>query len=85
METTTAIKGIITDKSGKPVENAIVMITAGSHEFHDIASVSNEKGEFFLSDIQIPGKYTLQIRYNDNARIHEAVINSPDSVIRINF
>ena len=49
METKGSVKGILKDKHGMPVADAAVMITGGTHEFTDIASISNGQGEFFVS------------------------------------
>ncbi len=85
MPTRSSVKGIVQNKAGKPVANAIVMITQGNHEFNDIASISNEKGEFFVSNIVIPGNYVLQIQH-DNGSVTKAInVQSADSVITINF
>ncbi|HVF96129.1 MAG TPA: carboxypeptidase-like regulatory domain-containing protein [Flavisolibacter sp.] len=61
MEKRSSVKGILRDASGQPVKEAVVMITDGSHEFNDMASVTNDSGEFYLSNVVVPGRYTLQI------------------------
>lgn len=48
MQTRSSVKGIVYDTAGMPVENATVMIIDGADDFEDIASISNEKGEFFI-------------------------------------
>ncbi|MEO6732979.1 MAG: hypothetical protein ABIN01_17275 [Ferruginibacter sp.] len=85
MQTSSSIKGIIQNKAGRPVADAIVMIKEGSHEFNDIASVSNEKGEFFVSGIVIPGRYVLQIQQDSNTVTKEINIQSADTIIRVNI
>jgi hypothetical protein len=85
METRGTVKGILTDSSGKPVNDAVVMIVDGSSEFNDIASVSNDKGEFYLSNIALPGRYVLQIQDNSHKVNKEVNLQSKDSVIRVSF
>lgn len=85
METRGSVKGILKNNTGKPVADAVVMIKDGSHEFNDIASVSNSQGEFFVSGIVIPGTYTLQIEHATGSITKEINVQSADSVIEINF
>lgn len=85
MEKRASVKGILINKQGLPVADAVVMIKDGSHEFNDIASVSNELGEFFVSDIVIPGKYVLQIEQDSGSFLKEINVQSADSVISINL
>ncbi len=85
METHGSVKGILKDTSGHPVANAIVMIKEGNHEFNDIASVSNGQGEFFVSNIVIPGRYTLQVQHDSGSFTKEINVQSADTVITINF
>ncbi len=85
METRGTVKGIIVDQSGKPVNDAIVMIVDGTTEFNDIASVSNEDGEFYISNVVIPGRYVLQIQGKNQKKIHEVNLQSKDIVVRIAF
>jgi predicted GTPase len=80
-----SVKGIIHNKAGQPVEGAVVMIKEGTHEFNDMASVSNQTGEFFVSNIVIPGRYVLQIETNSNSVTKEINIQSADTVIRISL
>ncbi|HVE62119.1 MAG: carboxypeptidase-like regulatory domain-containing protein [Chitinophagaceae bacterium] len=85
METRGSVKGILQDESGKPVQDAIVMIVDGPSDFNDIASVSNEKGEFYISNVVIPGRYVLQIQGNDQQKRKEVNLSSTDSVIKITY
>ena len=85
MDTNSSVKGIILNSAGMPVTDAIVMIKEGSHEFNDMASVSNENGEFFVSNIFIPGRYVLEIKHNDSSITKEIDIQSADRMIRINW
>jgi hypothetical protein len=85
METRGTVKGILTDSSGKAVNDAIVMIVDGSSEFNDMASVSNDKGEFYLSNIVLPGRYVLQIQDNSHKVNKEVNLQSKDSVLRVSF
>ena len=67
METRTSVKGVLRTASGQPLKDAIVMIAQGSHSFNDIAAVTNDSGEFYLSNIVVPGDYTLQINTNSGS------------------
>ena len=79
------VKGILQDQSGKPVNDAIIMIVEGSNEFNDMASVSNETGEFRLSNVVIPGKYVLQIQNNGQQKRKEVDVQNKDLVLTITF
>ena len=85
METRGSVKGILKDKHGMPVADAAVMITGGTHEFTDIASISNGQGEFFVSGIVIPGTYTLQIQLTDSSITKSIQVQSADTVLQINL
>ena len=85
METRGSVKGILQDESGKPVKDAIVMIVDGSSDFNDMASVSNDQGEFNISNVVIPGRYVLQIQGNNQQKRKEVNLSSTDSVIRITY
>lgn len=76
MQTAKSIKGILLDSSGKPAANAVIMVIDAPQEFSDIASVSNEHGEFSLLDSK-PGKYTIQINH-DNILVNKEVIIKPN-------
>jgi hypothetical protein len=82
---TQTVKGILSDQSGRPVSDAIVMIVDGSSDFNDIASVSNEKGEFYISNVAVPGRYVLQIQNGGNQMKKEVQLTSSDSTVRITF
>lgn len=84
METRSSVKGVLQDASGKPVKEATVMITGGSYEFNDMASVTNDSGEFYLSNVVVPGTYTIQIE-GANKSITKEVILKDSSTIRISF
>ena len=84
MESRTSVKGILQDSAGKPLPNAVVMITGGSHSFNDMASITNDSGEFYLSNIVVPGNYTLQIEANNESKRKEVTVSGTD-VIRIRF
>ena len=85
MQARSTVKGILLDSSGQPVSNAIVMIAEGDSDFNDIASVSNDKGEFYISNVTIPGEYVLQIK-GTNRQIRKQVnLLSKDTVVKITF
>jgi hypothetical protein len=84
MEQRLSVRGILQDTAGRPVADAVVMITGGSHEFNDLASVTNENGEFYLSNVVVPGRYTLQIEGRNQSKQKE--VNLADSSsIRLTF
>lgn len=85
METRGSVKGILQDESGNPVRDAIVMIIDGSSDFNDMASVSNDEGEFYISNVVIPGRYVLQIQGNDQQKRKEVNLSSKDTVIKITY
>ena len=85
METRGTVKGILQDQSGRPVRDAIVMIVDGPSDFNDMASVSNDLGEFYISNVVIPGKYVLQINGNNQQKKKEVDLTSKDSVVRVTF
>ncbi|OQP62147.1 hypothetical protein A3860_29810 [Niastella vici] len=79
----TSVKGVLyKSATGAPIEGAIVMIAEGSYEHPDIAAQSDEQGNFYLPNIQVPGTYTLLINYsNESKRL--TVHITKDSVLRI--
>lgn len=85
MATKGTVKGILHDAAGRPIQDAIVMVVDGSSEFTDMASVSNEKGEFYISNVVIPGRYVLQIQRTSQQQRKEVNITSADSVLQINY
>lgn len=85
METRASVKGILRDETSKPVKDAVVMVISGSSSFNDIASVSNEKGEFKIANVVIPGKYVLQIQNNGQQIRKEVNLQDKDSVVKITF
>jgi hypothetical protein len=80
METRSSVKGILSDSTGSPVKGAVVMIADGSHEFTDMASVTNDSGEFYLSNIVIPGRYVLQIQSNNGSKRKEVNLTNNDTI-----
>ena len=84
MQSRLSVRGILQDSAGQPVPNAAVMITGGSHEFTDIASITNDSGEFYLSNVVVPGTYTLQIEANNKSKNTQVNLSGSDT-IRIRF
>ena len=80
-----SVKGIILDSTGSPVTDAVVMIKSGSHEFNEIASLSDENGEFYVSNIVVPGTYVLEINHGDTSITREVDIQSAERLLRINW
>lgn len=80
---TTSVRGVVyKSATGHPVEGAIVMIAEGSYQHSDMASQTDEQGNFSLSNIQVPGTYTLLINYNNESK--RITLNiTKDSVLKI--
>jgi hypothetical protein len=85
MEKRASVKGRLQTTNGKPVADAIVMIKEGSHEFNDMAAMSNEQGEFYVNNIVIPGWYILQIQHDSGSITKKIEVNSPNDSFVINF
>ena len=85
MESRGTVKGILQDSSGRPVTDAIIMIVDGSAAFNDIASVSNEKGEFFISNVVLPGRYVLQIQNNSQQKQQEVNLSANNPTVKVTF
>ena len=80
---TTSVRGVVyKSATGTPVEGAIVMIAEGSYQHSDMASQTDEQGNFSLPNIQVPGTYTLLINYNNESK--RVTLNiAKDSVLKI--
>lgn len=80
---TTSVRGVVyKSATGTPVEGAIVMIAEGSYQHSDMASQTDEQGNFSLPNIQVPGTYTLLINYNNESK--RVTLNiTKDSVLKI--
>lgn len=85
METRGSVKGKLVDQSGKPIRDAVIMIVSGPGSFNDIASVSNDTGEFKISNVVLPGNYVLQIQTNGQQKRQEVNLQNQDSVVKITF
>lgn len=84
MSTNASISGKVFDaSSGEPVPNAIIMITGGTHEHPDIASQSDEDGNFALPSLEIPGTYNLLINNNNVSKELTINIDNKDTVLKI--
>lgn len=82
MENSTSYQGLLTDSSGNPVAGAIVMVTSGTAPFNDMANISNESGEFHLSNLA-PGTYTLQVRYNNTLKSFRVNLSPANKNIKL--
>ena len=85
METRATVKGILRDQAGKPINDAVVMVVSGSGDFNDIASVSNDNGEFRIPNVVIPGNYVLQIQNHGQQKTKQVDIQNKDSILTITF
>ena len=80
---TTSVRGVVyKSATGTPIEGAIVMIAEGSYQHSDMASQTDEQGNFSLPNIQVPGTYTLLINYNNESKRVTLHITK-DSVLKI--
>jgi hypothetical protein len=78
-----SVKGIMLDRGGKPVEDAVIMVSGGGGSRPDIASSSNEKGEFYLDNIALPGTYSLQINLNGTSSTKTINLSETDTVFTV--
>jgi len=83
MTTQKPVKGIMLDQAGNPVEDAIVMLTEGSGSSPDIAGSSNEKGEFYLDNLKLPGTYAIQINRNGTLITKTINLSESDTVFTV--
>ena len=84
MNTNASINGkVFNAASGQPVPNAIIMITGGTHDHPDIASQSDDEGNFALPSLEIPGTYNLLINNNDVRKELTIQIDNKDTVLQI--
>ena len=80
MEKSISVKGFLQDSVGRPIANATVMITDGPYEFNDMASITNDSGEFHLSNLVVPGNYTLQIEANNQSKTKQVNLTGADTI-----
>lgn len=83
MSTQKSVKGILYDQGGKPMEDAIIMLTGGSDSRPDIASSSNEKGEFYLDRITLPGTYSIRINWHGMSSTKTINLSETDTVFTV--
>ncbi|NCF67610.1 MAG: hypothetical protein GWP61_16725 [Chloroflexi bacterium] len=58
------IRGRVVDGQGRPVEEAVVLITGDSPRHPDIAALTGVRGEYSFIDL-LPGNYTLLVNVAD--------------------
>jgi hypothetical protein len=78
-----SVKGILHDQQGKPVADAVIMVTDSSHSLPDIASNSDEKGEFYLDNLILPGSYTILINHHGISARKTIRLDETDSVFTV--
>lgn len=83
MPATKSVKGILYDQQGRPAADAVVMVTGSAHAMPDIASNANERGEFYLDNLVLPGSYTLQINYQGNNTSKTISLGAADTVFTV--
>ena len=79
------ISGVVTDQSLQPQEDVIVMIIDGSHEFPDLAAVTNEKGQFQLPGLETPGDYTLQFKKDEKTQTKKIYVDKQPQELQVIF
>ncbi len=85
MPASRSVKGIVYDQQGRPAADAVIMVTGSAHAIADIAGNANEKGEFYLDNLLLPGSYTLQINYQGNNTSKTISLGAADSVFTIHL
>jgi hypothetical protein len=80
-----SVKGIVYDKLGRPAADAVIMITGSSHSLPDIASSSDEKGQFYLDNLELPGSYTILINYEGTGTRKTISLNEADTVFTVHL
>ncbi len=83
MATTGTVKGVLLDQSGQPVPNAVIMVAGGTGSFTDMASITNDSGEFYLSNLSLPGSYSLQIQSGGDSVHKQVQLSAPSDTIRL--
>ncbi|MEO5681150.1 MAG: carboxypeptidase regulatory-like domain-containing protein [Chitinophagaceae bacterium] len=78
-----SVKGIVHDQGGNPVADAIVMVTGSAHPMQDIASSSDDQGQFYLDNLELPGSYTIQINHEGKIITKTISLQQTDSVFTI--
>ena len=74
----------MTNKRGKPVTNAAVMITGNSPCHRDIAALTNERGEYRFDDL-IPGDYTIMVKAEVRDTQTKQVLVEANHIAPLNF
>ena len=63
--------------------DAVVMVAGGTGSFTDMAAITNDSGEFQLSNITLPGSYSLQIQSGGKLVQKQVRLSSPADTIRL--
>ncbi|MFT3935334.1 MAG: carboxypeptidase-like regulatory domain-containing protein [Chitinophagaceae bacterium] len=78
-----SIKGILIDQQGKPVFDAVITVAGSAQSLPDIASSTDEKGQFFIDNLQLPGSYTILINYMGESTSKVISLREADSVFTV--
>ena len=75
--------GVVTDEVGEPLAGAVVFVVHGTSPVRDVAAVTNEKGEYWLTSIP-PGSYELSAVHDAHVAASTSVQTSTQPV-EVNF
>lgn len=78
------ITGSVTNKAGTPLREAAAAIANGTAPFPDIAALTDDGGEYYLSDIP-PGVFEVAIHCEGYAPQTKTVIVRENEVSVLNF
>ncbi len=79
-----AIAGVVTDKNGKPLAWAAVLIARTSSAHQDIAAATNKEGQYRF-DRLTPGGYTLLVNASGHAPCEGRVTARMGTLARLDF
>ncbi|RPD46005.1 hypothetical protein DRJ53_14615 [Paracnuella aquatica] len=85
MATTGTVKGILVNSSGQPIADAVVMVAGGTGSFTDMAAITDENGAFYLSNITLPGSYSLQVQTGGASVQKNVQLTSSADTIRLTY
>ncbi|WP_440948149.1 carboxypeptidase-like regulatory domain-containing protein [Methanosarcina sp. T3] len=79
-----SIAGRVTNANNEPVVDAMVMVTGRSPSHRDIASVTDERGEYILDEL-IPGDYEILVNSESHGIQTRQTHVEAGIVTRLNF
>ncbi len=78
------ITGFVTTKAGTPIREAAAAIASGTAPYPDIAALTDDRGEYYLSDIP-PGVFEVAVHCAGYALQKQTVIVRANEVSVLNF